>query len=155
MEDYRIELTFKRLKTVELSKNDNELRDVAMHAAKRAYSPYSKFQVGAAVLLIDGSIVEGNNQENIAYPSGLCAERIALFSAGAIFPEKRVDAIAIIAIKNGEVQLSITPCGACRQVMLETELRYGQPIRILLCGQYETIIASSVKELLPFSFSEI
>ena len=154
MEEIIIELKLKRLKTDELSKEERQLRDAAIDAAKRAYSPYSHFNVGAAVLLKDGTIVEGNNQENIAYPSGLCAERIALFSSGASFPEKPVDAIAIIAMKNGEIQPSIAPCGGCRQVMLETEQRYGQPIRVLLCGQTETILIFSAKDFLPFSFSE-
>ena len=154
MGEIRIELIFKRLKTFELSKEDSRLRDAAIAAAKRAYSPYSHFNVGAAVLLKDGTIVEGNNQENIAYPSGLCAERVALFYSGASFPEKPVDSIAIIAMKNGEIQPSIAPCGGCRQVMLETEQRYGNPVRVLLCGQTETILVFSVKDLLPFSFSD-
>jgi cytidine deaminase len=78
---------------------------------------------------------------------------VALFSAGATFPGKPVDTIAIIAVKDGEIQPSIAPCGGCRQVMLETEKRYGQPVRILLCGQTETILVFSAKDLLPFSFS--
>jgi cytidine deaminase len=154
MEEVRIELKFKRLKTAELSRVDSRLREAAIDAAKRAYAPYSHFHVGAAVLLNDGTVVEGNNQENIAYPSGLCAERVALFSACATFPEKPVEAIAIIAIKNEIIQPAITPCGGCRQVMLETEKRHGQPIRILLCGMEETILVASAQDLLPLSFSE-
>ena len=153
MEEIKIELTFNRLKTAELSKEDRRLRDAAIAAAKRAYAPYSQFHVGAAVLLEDMSVIEGNNQENIAYPSGLCAERVALFTAGATFPEKPVRAIAIAALKKGKMQPMITPCGGCRQVMLETEQRYGQPIRILLCGRDETILVPSVKVLLPLSFT--
>ena len=154
MEEIRIELKFKRIKTALLPKEDGRLRDAAMRAAARAYSPYSHFNVGAAVLLKDGAIVEGNNQENIAYPSGLCAERVALFAAGATFPENPITAIAIVAVKNGEIQPFITPCGGCRQVLLETEQRYGHPVRILLCGRDETILVASAKDLLPFSFSE-
>ena len=154
MEEISVEIQFKRLKTNEMNKKDSQLREAAINAAKRAYSPYSQFNVGAAVLLEGGTIVEGNNQENIAYPSGMCAERIALFAAGSCFPENPVDSIAIIALKNGEVQHSIAPCGGCRQVMLETERRNGHPFRILLCGRDETIIVFSAKDLLPFSFSE-
>ena len=155
MEEVIIELKFKRLKTSALSKEDSVLCDAAINAARRAYAPYSNFNVGAAVLIKDGTIVEGNNQENVAFPSGLCAERVALFTAGASFPAIPVIAIAIVAIKNGVVQQVISPCGGCRQVMLETEQRYGQPIRILLCGRDETILVTSIRDLLPFSFSEI
>lgn len=155
MEEEKIELMFKRTKTETLSITDRKLRDSAINAAKRAYAPYSRFNVGAAVLLKDGAIVEGGNQENMAYPSGLCAERVALFAAGASFPEIPVEAIAIVAVKDGNIQSSIAPCGGCRQVMLETEQRYGQPIRILLCGRDETILVSSAKDLLPLSFAGI
>jgi len=153
MEEIKIELSFKRLKTELLPEEIRRLRDSAVSAAKRAYAPYSQFHVGAAVLLKDGTVVEGNNQENMAYPSGLCAERVALFAAGASFPDQPVEMIAIVAIKDGVMQPVIAPCGACRQVMLETEQRYGQPIRILLCGQDETILIASAKDLLPLSFS--
>ena len=153
MEDIKIELSFKQLKTGNLPEESLRLLDAAVSAAKRAYAPYSQFQVGAAVLLKDGTVVEGNNQENIAYPSGLCAERVALFTAGASFPEQPVETIAIVAMKDGEVLPSVAPCGACRQVMLETEQRYGQPIRILLCGKDETILINAASDLLPFSFS--
>ena len=153
MEEVSIKLNFKRLMTSELSRNDSILREAAISAANRAYAPYSHFNVGAAVLLNDGTVVEGNNQENIAYPSGLCAERVALFSAGATFPDKPVMALAIVAIKNGVVQPSIAPCGGCRQVMIETEQRYGQPMRILLCGTDETILVASTQDLLPLFFS--
>ena len=121
MEEIKIELTFKRLKTAELSKEDRRLRDAAITAAERAYAPYSQFKVGAALLLEDTSVIEGNNQENMAYPSGLCAERVALFTAAASSPEKPVKAMAITALKDGKVQPTIAPCGGCRQVMIETE----------------------------------
>ena len=153
MEEVKIELSYKRLKTDELPKDGRMLRDVAIRAAQRAYAPYSHFHVGAAILLNEGTIVEGCNQENMAYPSGLCAERVALFAAGASFPDQPVEMIAIVAMKDGVVQPAIAPCGACRQVMLETEQRYGQPIRLLLCGQNETILIASASDLLPLSFS--
>ena len=152
MEEIKIELTFKRIKTADLPEEDCRLRDAAIGAARRAYAPYSQFNVGAAVLLNDGTVVEGNNQENIAYPSGLCAERVALFAAGATFPDTPVVAIAIAAIKNGEIQSAIAPCGGCRQVMLESEKRYGQPVRIHLCGRDETFIIASAGDLLPMAF---
>ena len=155
MVEEKMEIKCKRLKTAELSQSDGVLRDAAVNAANRAYSPYSHFNVGAAVLLHDGTVVEGNNQENISYPSGLCAERVALFAAGATFPDKPVETIAIVAIKNGVIQSTISPCGGCCQVILETEKRYGLPVRILLCGQEETIIVASAHSLLPFSFTEI
>jgi len=153
MEEIKIELSFKRLKTEGLTEESRRLRDAALCAAERAYAPYSHFNVGAAVLLKDGTIVEGCNQENMAYPSGLCAERVALFAAGASFPEQLVEMIAIIAMKDGVIQPTIAPCGACRQVMLETEQRYGQPIRILLCGHNEMLLIASASDLLPFAFS--
>jgi len=153
MEEIKIELLFKRLKTASLPAEIRRLRDAAVNAAKRAYAPYSHFHVGAAILLKDGTVVEGNNQENMAYPSGLCAERVALFAAGASFPEQAVEMMAIVAMKDGVVQPAIAPCGACRQVLLETEQRYGQPVHILLCGQDETILIASAYDLLPLTFS--
>lgn len=152
MEEKKFELRFNLSKPDELSPDDTRLRDAAISAAGRAYAPYSKFNVGAALLLKDGTIVEGNNQENVAYPSGLCAERVALFSAGASYPDLPVVSIAVVALKNGEIQPSISPCGSCRQVMLETEQRAGHPVRILLCGREQTVITSSARDLLPFSF---
>ncbi|MDR0393984.1 MAG: cytidine deaminase [Tannerella sp.] len=149
----KIELCVNILKTESLSPEDSRLRAAAVSAAGRAYAPYSRFQVGAAVMLEDGVIVEGSNQENRAYPSGLCAERVALFHAGASFPRIPVLSLAIVAIKEGVLQRSISPCGACRQVILETEQRYGKPVRILMCGSDETVIVSSAKDLLPFRFA--
>ena len=153
MEEVKIELSYKRFKTVELNEVGCQLREAAVHAAKRAYAPYSHFNVGAAVLLKNGTIVEGCNQENLAYPSGLCAERVALFTAGTSLPEQPAEMIAIVAMKDGVVQPAIAPCGACRQVMIETEQRYGQSIHVLLCGQDEAIFVTSVNDLLPLSFS--
>ena len=154
MEERKIILNYKSVCVEELSEEDKRLRNAVVEAAKDAYAPYSHFCVGAAVLLEDGTIVKGNNQENAAYPSGLCAERVALFSAGASFPAIPAVALAIIAIKGDEIQSSISPCGACRQVMLETEQRYDRPLRILLCGNNETIIVSSAKDLLPLCFGK-
>ncbi|MDR2680764.1 MAG: cytidine deaminase, partial [Tannerella sp.] len=122
MEEYKIELTARRLKTEELSTVDDRLRAAAVRAAKRAYAPYSQYKVGAAVLLDNGTVVEGNNQENVAYPSGLCAERVALFYAGASCPGIPVAAMAVVAVtEDGVIRGTVSPCGACRQVLLETE----------------------------------
>jgi cytidine deaminase len=126
----------------------------AFEAMEKAYAPYSKFKVGAALLLEDGQIIQGNNQENIAYPSGLCAERVALFHAGAQFPGIAVDLICIVA-KGDLMPVSqlLSPCGACRQVMLESENRQNKPIRIILINQdNRTMCIDSVQNLLPFGF---
>ena len=126
----------------------------AFEAMEKAYAPYSKFKVGAALLLEDGQIIQGNNQENIAYPSGLCAERVALFHAGAQFPGIAVDLICIVA-KGDLMPISqlLSPCGACRQVMLESENRQNKPIRIILINQdNRTMCIDSVQNLLPFGF---
>jgi cytidine deaminase len=148
----KIYISLQVLRTEELNFDDTGLRNTAIDAANRAYAPYSKFQVGATVLLENGRIFEGNNQENVAYPSGMCAERVALFAANATCPDMAVKAVAITAIKNGDMEDSISPCGACRQVLLEVENRYKKPVRILLCGKRETVIVSSAKDLLPLGF---
>jgi cytidine deaminase len=155
MEAKSLNISIKILKTEELSEGDSLLRDEAIKAATNAYAPYSNFFVGAAVRLKSGDIVTGCNQENVAFPSGLCAERVALFYANSQFPHIPVESLAIAAIKNGIVEEIISPCGACRQVILETENRFDQDIRILLCGKDETLIVSSAKDLLPLSFSKI
>lgn len=137
------------LQTVEIS-----VVNKAFEAMEKAYAPYSKFKVGAALLLEDGQIIQGNNQENIAYPSGLCAERVALFHAGAQFPGITVDLICIVA-KGDLMPISqlLSPCGACRQVMLESENRQNKPIRIILVNQdNRTMCIDSVQNLLPFGF---
>jgi cytidine deaminase len=152
MEEKRVEIRFEILEKEELLRDDLRLYATALHAARQAYAPYSRFQVGAAVL-VAGMVVEGCNQENRAYPSGMCAERVALFSAGAYLPKHPVTALAIIALKKGVIQPPVAPCGACCQVLLETEQRYGKPVRVLMCGSDRIIAVSSAKDLLPFSFS--
>jgi cytidine deaminase len=137
----------------EMSIQDSSLAQQAKAATKNAYAPYSRFQVGAAVLLENGEVVTGSNQENGAYPSGLCAERTALFYAGAKFPDLAVKAIAIAAQTNGQFCAQPPyPCGACRQVMLESEMRSGHSIRVIMVGETETLAAHSVRDLLPLSF---
>jgi len=138
----------------DLPETDAALLASAGEAADSAYAPYSHFNVGAAVLLENGQVVQGNNQENVAYPSGLCAERVALFSVGAHHPNVPVKAIAITAKSNSfTIDEPLAPCGACRQVMVEYEKKSGQPIRIVLRGQDGKIhVVNSVADILPFSF---
>ncbi len=133
---------------------EKELVENAMEAAKNAYAPYSAFNVGAAVLLENGEIISGNNQENAAYPSGLCAERVALFYANAKYPDTAVKAIAVVAMKEGKIVPSVvTPCGNCRQAMLETETRFKHPIKVIMGSQRGYWIVNNAKNLLPLSFT--
>jgi len=140
----------------ELPTADQTLLLKAKEAALQAYAPYSKFKVGAAVLLGNGVIVQGNNQENAAYPSGLCAERVALYYANAIYPDQFVEAIAITAIGSASViNEPISPCGACRQVMAEYENKAKHPMRVILQGQEGAVLVlPAMKNLLPFSFTD-
>lgn len=127
----------------------------AHDAAKTAYAPYSDFHVGAAVLLSNGKIVKGSNQENAAYPSGLCAERVAVFASSVQYPNVKIEAIAVTAMPgNKEEPVMASPCGACRQVMVEYEHLYHQDIRFIMYGSMNKIIVlDSIKVLLPFSFN--
>ena len=127
----------------------------AKNQTERAYAVYSHFQVGSALLLDNGMMVTGNNQENSAYPSGLCAERTAIFYANSQYPDSGVSMMPIAAFSNGKfLSEPITPCGACRQVLLETENRYGKDIEIILYGTEKTYILENVKQLLPLSFTK-
>jgi cytidine deaminase len=137
----------------ELEAQDQALIEQAKAATRRSYAPYSQFQVGAAVRLEGGVTVEGCNQENAAYPSGLCAERTTLFYANAQYPDKAVEALAIAAYTQGDFTASpITPCGACRQVILETEHRFQRPIRILLYSKTQVLQIEGIEALLPLTF---
>ena len=139
----------------ELPEKDQHLLIEARRITTLAYAPYSGFHVGAAVLLGNGMIITGNNQENSAYPSGLCAERVALFYANANYPDSEVNAIAISAAKDGVlVNESVKPCGACRQALAEAEVRFETPIRIILDGQNSILVLQGVESLLPLSFSK-
>ncbi|MCL2414365.1 MAG: cytidine deaminase [Bacteroidales bacterium] len=135
----------------DLSPEDRKLLDAATQAAKNAYAPYSKFHVGAAVLVENGNIVVGNNQENLAYPSGLCAERVAGFSASALHPNQKIMAIAVTAFsENFLTDTPIPPCGACRQSLIEYEIRDNQPMRCILRGSTGQIfVFKSIADLLP------
>ncbi len=137
----------------ELSVKDKELMESAIRALDGSYAPYSDFNVGAALRLSDGTIVTGANQENIAYPSGLCAERTAIFAAHSAHPQQNIEAIAIVAGQGGKVlETVVTPCGACRQVMAESQMRAGTPIRVLLGGAGKVLEFASVGDILPFIF---
>ncbi|GHT39811.1 cytidine deaminase [Bacteroidia bacterium] len=139
----------------ELSPQDKSTVDAAKEATQTAYAPYSRFQVGVAVRLVDGTIVAGNNQENAAYPSGLCAERTALFYANARYPHAAVEAIAVAAYANGDyTDKPITPCGACRQVIVEAQSRYKHPIRMILYGKKEVYLVAQITDLMPLAFAE-
>jgi cytidine deaminase len=137
----------------ELPGDDQELVLAAREAARNAYAPYSKFHVGAAVLLENGKIITGSNQENSAFTDGLCAERVALFYANANFSDVAVKAIAITAENiNGLVAEPVKPCGSCRQVMVETESRFKKSIRIILDGKKSIQVFDGIQNLLPFAF---
>lgn len=138
----------------ELQTADREVVDAARAATANSYAVYSNFNVGAAVRLSNGTIVNGSNQENAAYPSGLCAERTTLFWANSQYPNEAVETLAIAArTAQGELEMPIPPCGACRQVILETEKRFGNTIRIILYGAKQCyIIEDGIKALLPLSF---
>jgi len=137
-----------------LEDRDRELLKRAHEAASVAYAPYSDFKVGSAIRLVNGEIVIGSNQENIAYPSGLCGERVALFSAGALFPKEEIDTIAIVSPSPIANELAFLPCGSCRQVLLESESRQYSPIRIILQARDESVMVSeSAINLMPFAFT--
>ena len=138
----------------ELNNASKNLLLSAKEAAKNAYAPYSKFNVGCALLLENGEIILGNNQENIAYPSGLCEERTAVFYAGANFPNIPIKMLAVTAFaKSYEVSQPVMPCGACLQSMSEFELRFSKPIEIILQGNSGPIyVAEGTKTFLPFQF---
>ena len=153
MKAYKIEAVVHICQMAELSEEDRELVEAAKQATDGSYAPYSKFLVGAAARLQDGSIVSGANQENAAYPSGLCAERTALFAAGAQHPQQPVVALAIAARKGRQfLPQPISPCGACRQVISGVEERYGIPIRILLYGTEGVLVSKGISPLLPLRF---
>jgi cytidine deaminase len=139
-----------------LGEREKELLDNAAKAASSAYAPYSKFNVGAAVRLSNGEIVSANNQENAAFPSGLCAERVAIFYAHAKYPDATIDSIAVTAMVNGKIcKVPTYPCGACRQVMAESESRAGKPIKVIIGGEEIVQIMGGVSSLLPFIFDNL
>lgn len=140
-------------KLSDLSDDDQKLIAAARESAQNAYAPYSKFYVGAAVLLANGKIIRGNNQENADFTDGLCAERVALFYAQSNFPNIAVEALAVTAkTVHGLIPGPALPCGSCRQVLVETESRYKQPIRLILDGAKKIMVLDGSDKLLPFAF---
>ena len=157
MKELILKSTIQVIEFSELTDDERKLIEEAKASTYNSYAPYSHFHVGAAILLKNGVIVPGCNQENAAFPSGICAERAALFAAGAQYPDQPVMMLAI-AVRNSEdefLEEPASPCGPCRQVLIETETRFKQPVRILLYGTKHTYAMDGIKELMPLSFTKI
>jgi len=156
MKKVELKTSIRECQFEELSQAEQHLIEQAIEATNRSYAPYSKFSVGACLLLNNGVEVIGCNQENAAYPVGLCAERSAIFAAGAQYPDVPVRMIAIAArTPDGELQDEpVSPCGSCRQVLIETETRFSQEVRILLYGRNRIYVIDGIKQLMPLSFTE-
>lgn len=156
MTNRELNISFKEYAFDELSAEDRQLTDAAIAAMQNAYSPYSHFKVGAAVRLSDGSIVIGSNQENAAYPSGLCAERTAMFAASAQHPELDIRSLAVAGGLDGQLEeVPASPCGACRQVMAQYQRKAGAPLSVLVVGAECVWKFDRVDDLLPFIFDSI
>lgn len=164
MKEFEIRIPVKEYMAEELPEDARRLVEAAKEATRTSYVPYSKFHVGAAILMADGTIVKGSNQENAAYPSGLCAERTTLYYASASHPGVAMKKIAIAAWTQLHLEeglpweeyfqsTPISPCGACRQALLEYEALYGE-IEVILYGRDKTIVFPSVASLLPYCFTE-
>ena len=156
MEELVLKSTIKVAQMDELTDEERHLVALAIEGTNHSYAPYSHFHVGAAILLKNGISIIGCNQENAAFPSGLCAERSALYAAGAQYPDQPVLMLAIAA-RNPEGELQnepVSPCGSCRQVLIETETRFKQPVRILLYGKKCIYILDGIHQLMPLSFTE-
>lgn len=155
MKQQHIQLSYHILKEHELGEDDLRLVGAARQATQTSFSPYSHFRVGAALLLANGALITGSNQENAAFTTGICAERCAMFYANARYPDIPVVSMAIAARQpDGEfTEEPVSPCGACRQVLAETEHRFGQTYRLLLCGAEKIYIFDSAASLLPLQFT--
>lgn len=155
MEKKTVITEFSLCKTDELSTTYQTLVSRAQEQTAKAYAPYSNFHVGAAVLLENGEIIAANNQENSAYPSGICAERVAMMYANAQYPDVAPVAIAIAAHTQGNfLSNPITPCGACRQVLLESEMRFEKDITVILYGTDHVYLIDNIRKLLPLCFKK-
>ena len=155
MEAKNINTTIYVANMEELDEKDRQLVEAAIEATKSSYAPYSHFNVGAAVRLDNGVVIPGCNQENAAFGVTICAERSALFAAGAQYPDAKVEAIAIAARNaDGLLDEPIPPCGTCRQAMVETEKRSGNKLHILLYGRKHVYIIEGIGSLLPLTFSD-
>lgn len=157
MTERELKISFLEYGTLEeMSEPDRSLALSAIEAIDGSYAPYSHFNVGAAVLLSDGTVVKGANQENAAYPSGLCAERTAMFAAGAAYPGLDICSIAVAARQNGVLCAEpAAPCGACRQVMAQYQTKSGKPLSVILVGAKKVQKFTRVDDLLPFIFDNI
>ena len=154
MEHKTINITIKVCQPEELEADERALVETATEATRYSYAKYSHFNVGAALLLENGEVIKGCNQENSAYSVTMCAERSALFAAGARCPDVAPVMIAIAARdENGLLEEPVTPCGSCRQAMVETELRYGRKLRILLYGTKYVYVLDGIESLMPLSFT--
>lgn len=156
MKKISINTTISVLSKKELSQEEISLMLLAFEARSKAYAPYSKFTVGTAILLDNGEVIQGSNQENAAYPSGLCAERVAIFYAGATFPNAKIVKMFITASpQDRDLEEPIPPCGSCRQVIAEYEFKQDTPIAIFFMGAKGDIYKSeSLKNLLPLVFDK-
>jgi cytidine deaminase len=156
MKQINIHSTITILTEQELSAIELDLKNQAFEARSKAYAPYSKFTVGAAILLDNGLVVKGSNQENAAYPSGLCAERVAIYYAGANYPDAKIVKMFITASpQDRDLEVPIPPCGSCRQAIAEYEFKQDIPIEIFFMGAKGDIYKSdSLKNLLPFVFDK-
>ena len=154
MKELQIQTSVKVYSYDELAPELARLVDIAKAKTQDAYCPYSHFHVGAATLLADGQVITGANQENAAYPSGLCAERVTLFAANANHPTTPVVALALACYTHGHFTKEVaSPCGACRQVMLETERRFGTPMKVILYCDEGCYVFDKASDLLPMSFA--
>jgi cytidine deaminase len=157
MKEITITTQFNAFESIqELPTDIQRLMDDAIKVRKNAYAPYSKFKVGVAIKLDNGEVVLGSNQENAAYPSGLCAERVAIFYAGAVYPNAKIVTMAITAAsETNQTKAPIPPCGSCRQSIAEYEIRQETPIEIYFMGEVGAVYRSeSLKNLLPFMFDK-
>lgn len=153
MKDEIGKYAYHRVSLEDLDNNHLQLIERAKEASAHAYAPYSDFKVGAAVLLDNGEIITGSNQENVAYPSGLCAERTALFYAHHLYPQAKLKCLVIVAFQEGDFIASpIMPCGACVQVFSESIKRTGDSFQVLLYGRDYSYLIDDAKDFIPFRF---
>ena len=156
MKDLQLKIQIRECQMDELTSDEQFLVEKAIESTNNSYAPYSNFHVGAAIQLENGEVLPGCNQENAAFPAGLCADRSAIFAAGAQYPEVPITMLAIAA-RNTKGELTeepVSPCGTCRQVLIETETRHGQSIRILLYGKRCIYVMEGIRNLMPLSFTE-
>ena len=156
MKELNLKPIIMECKMEELTNDEQFLLSKAIEMTNNSYAKYSHFHVGAALQLENGEVLPGCNQENAAFPDGICAERSAIFAAGALYPDVAPTTLAIAARQpNGELTADpVSPCGTCRQVIIETETRFSKPLRILLYGKNKVYVMDGIKHLMPLSFTE-